>query len=105
MQSFTQIEKDDKNETGRNQGKIKLHSILIFLKIALWTVLYLLFLKLEWGAVYVVFSAFYFMLSNFRKGQRKPWEPSAYSVFNPNCEAIDGTLKPEQLEKQIFYGM
>lgn len=44
------------------------------------------------------------MLTNFKQGARKPWEPSAYSVFNPGCESIDGTLKPEQFEKEIRYG-
>lgn len=28
-------------------------------------------------------------------------EPSAYSVFNENCEAIDGTFKAEMFEKQL----
>lgn len=78
--------------------------MLLLLKIALWIVLYLLFLELEWGAVYVIISAFYLIFTNFRNGQRKSWEPSAYSVFNPDCEPIDGTLKPEHFEKQIRYG-
>ncbi|XP_046461902.1 SAYSvFN domain-containing protein 1-like [Daphnia pulex] len=77
---------------------------LYFLKIVLWIVLYLLCLELEFGAVYIIFSAFYLIFTNFRNGQRKSWEPSAYSVFNPGCEAIDGTLKPEQFEKEIRYG-
>lgn len=28
-------------------------------------------------------------------------EISAYSVFNENCEAIDGTFKAEMFEKQL----
>lgn len=66
--------------------------------------LYLIFLEAEWGAVYVLFSAFYLLFTNFRSSPKKAWEPSAYSVFNPGCEAIDGTLKPEQLEKTLMYG-
>ncbi|KAI9560659.1 hypothetical protein GHT06_011609 [Daphnia sinensis] len=78
--------------------------VLLCLKIILWVVLYLLCLELEFGALYVIVSAFYIIFTNFRNGQRKPWEPSAYSVFNPGCEAIDGTLKPEQFEREIRYG-
>jgi len=70
----------------------------------LWLILFLLFVELEWGAVFVVFSAFALIFANFRQGRRKPWEPSAYSVFNPGCEAIDGTIKPEQFEREIRYG-
>lgn len=28
---------------------------------------------------------------------------SAYSVFNENCERIDGTLSAEQFEREIGY--
>ncbi len=64
----------------------------------------MLCLELEFGAVYIILSAFYLIFTNFQNEQRKSWEPSAYSVFNPGCEAIDGTLKPEQFEKEIRYG-
>jgi hypothetical protein len=29
---------------------------------------------------------------------------SAYSVFNRNCERIDGTFTAEQLEKELRFG-
>ena len=29
---------------------------------------------------------------------------SAYSVFNPNCESIDGTLTAQQFEREIRHG-
>jgi hypothetical protein len=32
---------------------------------------------------------------------RKTGEMSAYSVFNPGCKAIDGTLTAEQFENEI----
>ena len=35
---------------------------------------------------------------------RRPGEASAYSVFNPNCEAIDGTLTGDQFQREIMYG-
>ncbi|CAH2094755.1 unnamed protein product [Euphydryas editha] len=36
---------------------------------------------------------------------KKKGEVSAYSVFNKNCVSIDGTLKAEELEKQMIYGV
>ena len=35
---------------------------------------------------------------------RKAGEMSAYSVFNPNCESIDGTLTAQQFEREIRHG-
>jgi len=78
--------------------------LILSCKVALWLVLYLLCLELEIGAIFVIISAFYVILSNLSNRRKKPWEPSAYSVFNPNCEAIDGSIDPKQLEKQIGYG-
>ena len=78
---------------------------LIFgVKLALWVILYLLCLEFEIGAIFIIISAFYIIFSNLSNRQKKHWEPSAYSVFNPNCEAIDGTINPEQFEKEIRYG-
>lgn len=64
----------------------------------------MLAIEFEWGAVFILFSAFYFIFTNLRSDRRKPWEPSAYSVFNPDCHAIDGTLNAEQFEKEIRHG-
>ncbi|KAF4798734.1 SAYSvFN domain-containing protein 1 [Turdus rufiventris] len=35
--------------------------------------------------------------------ERRPGELSAYSVFNPGCAAIAGTLTAEQLERELHY--
>lgn len=71
-------------------------------KLILWVSLMTLFVHIEFGAVFFVFSLFYLIYVNL--GSRKPGEPSAYSVFNPDCEAIDGTLTAEQLERQLIFG-
>lgn len=63
-----------------------------------------LFVRIEFGAVFFVCSALYFIFTNLRNIPRKPGELSAYSVFNPNCESIDGTLKAEQFESELRYG-
>ena len=75
--------------------------ILYFL---LWATLYIIAIKIEFGAVYFVVSALIFIYFNTRSGPKKRGEVSAYSVFNPDCQSIDGTLKAEQFEREIRYG-
>ncbi|XP_058803130.1 SAYSvFN domain-containing protein 1 [Phymastichus coffea] len=75
--------------------------ILYFL---LWLTLYIIAIKVEFGAVYFVVSALVFIYFNTRSGPKKRGELSAYSVFNPECQSIDGTLKAEQFEQEIRFG-
>jgi hypothetical protein len=70
----------------------------------LWMTLYAIAIHLGFGAVYFIISILCAMCINTRTGPKKQGEISAYSVFNPNCEAIDGTLKAEQFEREIRYG-
>ncbi|XP_070578033.1 SAYSvFN domain-containing protein 1-like [Ptychodera flava] len=77
----------------------------LFLKCTLWVVLLVLFIKLEFAAVFLVLTLFYLVYASMRSDVvRKPGELSAYSVFNPNCERIDGTLTAEQFEREMMYG-
>lgn len=76
-----------------------------FLKFLLWLVLWGLFVELEFGLVYFVLSMFYWIYVGTRgSGERQTGEKSAYSVFNPGCEAIEGTLTAEQFERELQYG-
>ncbi|KAL7294726.1 SAYSvFN domain-containing protein 1 [Trichogramma pretiosum] len=77
---------------------------LCFLYFLLWTTIYVIAIKLEFGAVYFVLSLLVFIYYNTRTGPKKKGELSAYSVFNPNCETIQGTLDPKQFEQEIRYG-
>ena len=54
--------------------------------------------------VFFLFSAFTFIVLSLRGSRRKIGELSAYSVFNENCESIDGTLTAEQFERELRYG-
>ncbi|PSN46118.1 SAYSvFN domain-containing protein 1 [Blattella germanica] len=74
------------------------------LYILLWATLYAIAIQMEFGTVFLVVSILYGIWRNTRTGPKKQGEVSAYSVFNPNCEAIDGTLKAEQFEREIRYG-
>uniref|UniRef100_A0A182QTL5 SAYSvFN domain-containing protein n=1 Tax=Anopheles farauti TaxID=69004 RepID=A0A182QTL5_9DIPT len=65
-----------------------------------WATLYAIAIELRFGAVFLMLSALFGIYFNTRT-KKSPGEISAYSVFNENCEAIDGTLKAEQFEREI----
>lgn len=69
-----------------------------------WATCYAIAIQLKFGIVYLMFSALIGIYLNTRTGPKDKSEISAYSVFNENCEAIDGTLKAEQFEREIRYG-
>lgn len=83
----------------------KLDVATLVAKLTLWCLLMTLFVVLEFGAVFFVLSVFYVMFTNFRKRPRIRGELSAYSVFNPNAEAIDGSLTAQDLERQLTMGV
>merc|ERR1719153_897625 len=75
---------------------------IIGVKCLVWLCLQVVFVKIEFGAVFFLFTGIFLMLTNM--GKRKAGEMSAYSVFNPNCESIDGTLTAQQFEREIRHG-
>ncbi|KAM6127970.1 SAYSvFN domain-containing protein 1 [Pterocles gutturalis] len=76
----------------------------LLLKVLLWAVLLALFAELQLGLPYFVLSLLYWMYAGTRgPAERRPGELSAYSVFNPGCTAIPGTLTAEQLERELHY--
>ncbi|KAM6272359.1 SAYSvFN domain-containing protein 1 [Spheniscus humboldti] len=76
----------------------------LLLKVLLWAVLLALFAELELGLPYFVLSLLYWMYAGTRgPADRRRGELSAYSVFNPGCAAIAGTLTAEQLERELHY--
>lgn len=77
---------------------------MTLLKALLWLILWALFVEIEFGVPYLIVSAVYFMFVSLRGSRRRPWEPSAYSVFNKGCEAIDGTLSGEQIDRELRMG-
>ncbi|XP_055852149.1 SAYSvFN domain-containing protein 1 [Episyrphus balteatus] len=69
-----------------------------------WATCFVIAIELQFGIVFLMFSALLGIYFNTRTGPKPKHEPSAYSVFNKNCESIDGTLKAEQFEREIRYG-
>lgn len=81
---------------------LTINVVIIILKVIIWCLLMALFVHLEFGAVFFIFTAFALIWTNFRKTPRAPGETSAYSVFNRNCEPIAGTITAQQLEAAHF---
>jgi hypothetical protein len=94
---------DSEVDSKKNETSPLITYLPLLLKILIWIFFYLGFLKLGFGAVYFVVSGLWFMWTNTRRDRRKKGEASAYSVFNPNCEALDGALNAEKLEKQLLF--
>lgn len=79
-------------------------SNLTLLKVLLWLVLLGLFAELEFGLPFFVISLFYWLYEGLRSpAAREPGELSAYSVFNPDCQPLLGSLTAEQLEGEMGY--
>lgn len=79
-------------------------SNLTLLKVLLWLVLLGLFVELEFGLPFFVISLFYWLYEGLRSpAARQPGELSAYSVFNPDCQPLLGSLTAEQLEGEMGY--
>lgn len=79
-------------------------SNLTLLKVLLWLVLLGLFVELEFGLPFFVISLFYWIYEGLRSpAAREPGELSAYSVFNPDCQPLLGSLTAEQLEGEMGY--
>lgn len=74
--------------------------IIIGLKIALWLIFWAICIEFGFGAVFFAISVLVFIY--FNTGTRnKATELSAYSVFNTNCEQIQGTFSADKIEAQF----
>lgn len=91
------------DETNNVQCSL-LTNVIYLLYFALWATLYIIAIEIEFGAVYFVISTLVIICLNTRSRPKKKGELSAYSVFNPNCETIEGTLDASQFEREIRYG-
>lgn len=103
--SLSSSEQDGTVNTAANLNKWILYLVFAFRFLA-WLLAYIGFLKIGFGAVFFTISLLFFIYWNTRQSKgrkRRKGEVSAYSVFNKDCQSIDGTLKAEHLEKQLLY--
>lgn len=82
-----------------------LKAVTYLLYFLLWATLYIIAIEFEFGAIYFIASTFTFIWLNTRTRPKKPGELSAYSVFNPNCKSIEGTLNSSQMEKEVLHSI
>ena len=72
---------------------ITMRNIIIFF---IWAVIYKLFIIYGFGLVYFFLTIILLIFNNL--GERKPWELSAYSIFNPNFERIPGSMTSQNIQ-------
>ena len=77
---------------------------IILIKFFLWLTLFVIFIRIEFGAVYFAISLLYLMWYSLGRRRRRQNELSAYSVFNPNFEKIQGTFSGEDYDRQLRRG-
>lgn len=102
---FENDESPKQNEIIDDLHCIKSSWWIFGLKVVLWLLVWGFFIEVEFGAVYLVISGLLFIFVSLRGGKKRAdGELSAYSVFNKNFEAIEGTLSAEQFERELRYG-
>jgi len=80
---------------------IPIISNVYFLYFTLWLIGYLLFLEFGFGIVYLTSSIIGVVFCNL--GTREKGTLSAYSVFNPNFERLDGTFSSDDFERNVLH--
>lgn len=86
------------------QGEKLFKTVSLILKILLWVILWALFVEIGFGAVFFIVSSLIIIYRTMKSGSRDHSQLSAYSVFNPNFERLEGTFTAEQFEKELRYG-
>lgn len=77
---------------------------IILVKVMVYITLQVIAILEQFGAVFFMLSLFYLMWVGLSDKKRKPDQLSAYSVFNPNFEEIDGTVNAKKLQAELTFG-
>jgi hypothetical protein len=67
----------------------------------LWFALLGIFVKLEFGSLYLMGTAFALIFYNLDYSKRSDGDMSAWSVFNEGFTTMLGTLSAEQMDREI----
>ena len=73
---------------------------IIVVSVIVWLLCWALFMQFEFGLVFFSISLIAFIFISLGK-RRSNRELSAYSVFNPECRRLPGTLTGEHVDKGI----
>eukprot|EP01088_Endostelium_zonatum_P005172 TRINITY_DN16654_c0_g1_i1.p1 TRINITY_DN16654_c0_g1~~TRINITY_DN16654_c0_g1_i1.p1 ORF type:complete len:197 (-),score=57.18 TRINITY_DN16654_c0_g1_i1:17-607(-) len=82
---------------------VKAVSWKIWLEIGIWLLLFYVFIKIEFGLVYIILSFFYFMIRSMMGSKSTPGV-SAYSVFNKDFKSLPGQFSAQEFEQSLRGG-
>ena len=91
-----------KKEAGEEEESADCWQIVL-LKLLVWLTLLIIFIRLQFGVIYFIISLFYLIWTNLGT-RRQRHQLSAYSVFNPHFEKIQGTFSAEDYDRQLRRG-
>jgi hypothetical protein len=102
--SETKLKEDEKEEEEEEEESFTNWKIIV-IKLLLWLTLLLIFIRLEFGSIYFIVSLLYLIWSSLGSRRRRQRDQlSAYSVFNPNFEKLQGTFSAEDYDRQLRRG-
>lgn len=83
-----------------SKPKSPINPLKLLAIICIWIFFFRMFINWGFGSVFFCFSIIVFIFTNL--GKRKPWEVSAYSIFNRNFERLPGTLNLNDIQPGVF---
>lgn len=76
--------------------------LVVSVWILVWSLGFFLSVKIEFGLVYIILSGFLGIYLGLDKTPKKPGAPSAYSVFNKDCQPVPGSMSLGQMESTLL---
>jgi hypothetical protein len=98
------VEEEEERRRGETPQAKKRRALTrtdVFLRLMLYALLQALFIRLGFGVAFFAVAALYGMFATASEHQRHKGELSAYSVFNKDCRSIEGSLSPEDFEREM----
>lgn len=89
--------KSDLNHSNHEYAMLFLR---LCLKVVIWSLLFALFIRLEFGLVYFICSLIFFICYNTSK--RKKGRLSPYSVFNRNLERMKSVSEHHSEDNMVY---
>jgi hypothetical protein len=105
--SFSDIVSDDESIAPSEIGCqpwTRMDYIILTIKLTIYAIGQTIAILTQFGAVFFALSVFYLIWTNLSDRRRRRGELSAYSVFNPNCKQIHGSVTAEKLQGELSFG-
>jgi len=83
---------------------VDLDRVRVLIRVAIWASVFAIFVELGFGLVYLIISVILFIFLSTGTNDKIKGRLSAYSVFNPNMEEIQGTLNAKKMLKSMHLG-